>query len=1006
LVWPLFRVTQAALDEEWLAPLAVHLRPPAGTRRFPRLQQLARLYSRYATYRPQLLIDWLDGSDRGGEAAPWQPELLRRLATEVGVPNPAQRLGPACERLRDDPTLVDLPQRLSVFGLTRLPQAHLQVLEALAAARDVHLMTLHPSPALWKTRASRNRLLASWGRESAAMGELLGQHHSTHHPLAEIHAERLLGRIQDDIREDRPVAGGPLAGDDDRRLALQQADDSIRIHACHGRARQVEVIREAVLHRLQDDPTLEPRDVIVMCPNVEEFAPLIEAAFEGGTLPVRIADRSLRETNPVLSVISRLLEFPSGRVTASEVLDLADSDPVRRRFNLRDDDLAQLRAWVAEAEIHWGLSAPGREQFKLTEIDAGTWATGLRRLLLAVALDADEGLYGGALPTGEVDSGTITLAGRVAELAGRLQAAVKTLSGPQSVPDWAQALSAAADALTDTSPEQAWQRRELDRLLDDVTAGAARGADAAAASEAPGVPQLTLAEMRALLGDRLAGRPTRANFRTGQLTVCTLSPMRSVPHRVVCLLGLDDGVFPRAGRRDGDDVLAADPHPGDRDPRSEDRQLLLDALLAAEDAMIITYTGNDERTNAPRPPAVPVGELLDTIDATAYCPQADATAGDGSSAEALARDQVVVHHPLQSFDPRNFVSGDGSLARDGEPWSFDEIALEGAAALSNERLPEPAFLPTPLPPAPASGILTLDDLVRFAERPVRAFLRQRLEITMNRSDDEVRDAIPVELDPLQKWAVGQRLLEALIAGVSGRDACLAEIARGSLPPGQMARAVINAVFPQAERLALAAAAFGGAGDPRSLETNVTLDDGTRLTGTVSGVRGNVLLNVSYSRLNPRHRIAAWTRLLALTAAHPDIPFEAVTVARARGGGQAAVEVARIPTLGGDRETRAATARAELQTLVELRNAGMREPLPLPPESTFAYAQARLSGENPAAAALKIWHDDWGRFGRIEGEREKDEHPLVLGAELDLVRLAELAPRLWQSLLARELLERA
>ena len=168
--------------------------------------------------------------------------------------------------------------------------------------------------------------------------------------------------------------------------------------------------------------------------------------------------------------------------------------------------------------------------------------------------------------------------------------------------------------------------------------------------------------MRELLADRLRGRPSRANFRTGHLTVCTLVPMRSVPHRVVCLLGLDDGAFPRHGGPDGDDVLERLPAPGDRDVRAEDRQLLLDALLAAGDHLVITYSGRDERTNAPRPPSVPIGELLDVIDATAV-----ATAG-------RAREHVVVEHPLQPFDDRNFEPG--ALAA-GHPWSFDAGAGGG-----------------------------------------------------------------------------------------------------------------------------------------------------------------------------------------------------------------------------------------------------------------------------------------------------------------------------------------
>ena len=251
---------------------------------------------------------------------------------------------------------------------------------------------------------------------------------------------------------------------------------------------------------------------------------------------------------------------------------------------------------------------------------------------------------GGVLPLDDVDSGAIDLAGRFAEFVDRVHAAVGALSHPQSVRGWTEAIAAAADALTSTSERQSWQRRELQRLLDDVATESARDGGERDAALEP-------ADVRALLADRLRGRPTRANFRTGHLTVCTLVPMRSVPHRVVCILGLDDGEYPRRARRDGDDLMLAEPHVGDRDPRAEDRQMLLDALLAATERLIITYTGNDERTNVRRPPAVPVGELLDIVERTVRC--------DSGS----AREAVVIHHPLQPFDPAELHRGEAPRRR-------------------------------------------------------------------------------------------------------------------------------------------------------------------------------------------------------------------------------------------------------------------------------------------------------------------------------------------------------
>jgi exodeoxyribonuclease V gamma subunit len=1011
LVWSLIEVVEQALDEPWLEPLARHL-ISGREQRYARLAHVARLFDEYAVRRPELIEAWARGESGGVDeraAAGWQPELWRRLRDALGVPSLAERLAPACAALQSDSALVALPPRITLFGLTRLPLSHLRVLQALGTGRDVHLLLLHPSPAMWAKGAAENRLLDSWGRDVQGLQTLLqgvgeDRHEGTTPAAA---ASTLLATLQAGIRADLKAPGPPLrAGQADDRFELKAGDRSIRVHACHGRARQVEVLREAILHRLADDPTLEPRDVIVMCPDIEAFAPLIEAAFggrataeeetpggsperavgEAPTLRVRLADRSLRRTTPILAVVARLLELASSRVTASEVLDLADAAPVRARFGFDDDELTEIREWVAGAHIHWGLDAEGRAPYKLTEVDAGTWAAGLKRLLLGVAMDADgNAAFGGVLPAAAIQSSEIELAGRFSEFVDRLDAALRSLAGPQTLAGWAAALATAADTLTATPAHDSWQRRQLDLILADIVDEDSGNSPTS----------LYLGELRALLGHRLEGRPTRANFRSGHLTFCTLVPMRSVPHRLVCLLGLDDGSFPRQSPRDGDNLLLADPRPGDRDPRTEDRQLLLDALLAAQEALIITYSGNDERTNAPLPPAVPVGELLDAIDATARSTHAP---GDTPS---RAREEVVIHHPLQAFDPRNFVSAGSEPARGADgPWSFDQAALAGARAFRATRHEPLAFLPAPLPAAAGDQLVTLDELVSFVQRPVRAFLRQRLGVSAQRDEDEIEDALPIELDGLARWGVGQRLLDALIAGAEPRTAALAEIARGTLPPGALGRPLLEQLWPDVQAIAAAVASHAGAGDPRSGQTNVALADGVRITGTVSGVYGHTLLSASYSRLGPRQRLATWVRLLALTAANPEIPFEAVTIGR--GGPRGSIQVVRIPQLGNTPSVRAAAAIAELAPLVALRAEGLRSPLPVPCRTGHAYAEAALqTGDDPLAAAMKRWRSGWFNDRFIEGEEDEPEHRLALPADLDIDRLAQLATTIWRPLLSRE-----
>jgi exodeoxyribonuclease V gamma subunit len=1021
LVWPLISVVDDNLAEPWLAALAQHLGQgqdgaDRGHRRFSSLRHVADLFDRYAIHRPAMLRAWCKGSDVDELGAPlprdllWQPALWRALCARVAVPSPAERLPTACARIATDPDLLDLPERLALFGLTRLPAAYVEVLRAIAAHRDVHLFLLHPSPTLWErvaaeplpdvpprraddnTRALvRNPLLASWGRDAREMQITLARgadREVAHRVSAE--PDTLLGRLQADIRSDVAPPGQPFTGHD-ARMTLRDDDRSLQVHACHGRARQVEVVRDAVLHLLAGDPTLEPRDVLVMCPDVEDFAPLVHATFAGvdddqdaadrpPDLRVRLADRSIRQTNALLGTVAALLDLVPSRVAVSQVLDLLGRPPVRRRFGLDDDDLSTIGDWIRESGVRWGLDARGREPFLLGDLHANTWRFGLDRILTGVAV-ADDGrgtLVDGVLPLDDISSQSIELVGRLAEFLARLARCTSDLAGPRPVAGWTAAIAEAVDLVCDVRQADAWQVVEFTRVLDDVAEHAA-GAD-----ETP----MSLSEIRGLLADRLRGRPTRANFRTGDLTVCTLVPMRSVPHRVICVMGLDDGSFPRRGAGDGDDVLARDPRVGDRDVRGEDRQLLLDALHAATEHLVITFSGHHERTNAELPPAVPVQELLDVIDRTAV--RADGTPASG---------RVRVDHPLHAFDPRNFTPGRLGVAG---PWGFDPAAHRGALASQGERVDRVPLVPAPLAPRPGhgGGDIDLRELTDFVKEPVTAFLRRRLGVYLAGGIARDCDAIPVELDPLERWQVGDRLLAARMRGFDA-DACRAmEAARGHVPPGALAAGVLDPVLAIVECLLLAHPCLLGDPPRRSVQIEVALAGGRRLVGTVAGVCGNVLAGVGYSRLKPSRRLESWGRLLALTAWEPDTLWSSVTVGRAvdgqKGGEATAAHVAPLP--GATPSDRRAAALAHLQTIVELFDEGSLEPLPIFDKTSHA-----LATEDDPKKAAPLWEGDWFP------ECAEPENVLVLGGEVSFDAIADarterLAHRLWGGLRAHERLE--
>ncbi len=559
------------------------------------------------------------------------------------------------------------------------------------------------------------------------------------------------------------------------------------------------------------------------------------------------------------------------------------------------------------------------------------------------------------------------------------------LRKPHTVSQWRDSLMAAASALMEVSERNEWQLLQLSRLLGDVV-------EEATVDGEPSQLPLALAEVRTLLDDRLRGRPTRANHRTGDLTICTLVPMRSVPHRVICLLGLDEGSFPRRTTGDGDDLLDREPYIGDRDPRTEDRQLLLDALMAATDTLVVTYTGRDVRTNEPKPPAVPIGELLDVVDRTVRL-------GDGS---VPARSQVVVEHPLQPYDARNFTPG--ALGRNG-PWGFDRTRLQGARALGDEQRSPRTFLPEPLSALDEDEI-NLDELVRFVEHPVKTFLRRRLDVYLPEGGDETSDAIPVELNYLEQWGLGDKLLETRLAAGDVAAWTRAERARGSLPPGSLAEAEIEKVNTAVDGL-LAAATEKEVPwqQPRAAKTiRLGLPGGRLVIGTVPDVASYTVLSLKYSKLGARHRLGAWVRLLAMTACEPQHPWRAITVGRCRKSNSKKSSIAFLGPLGDSPQERGQVALRLLLDLVDLYDRGMREPLPLYCKTSAAWAEAVKNERDAEGDARYQWFTNY----EIPNEDRDPYHQLVLAGVVDYDDLDErfcpLAHELWDPLLAHENVE--
>ncbi len=953
LQWSVLATLPQHLGEPQFAPLRAWLGDaPADAverRQIQLAKRIARVFDRYVTFRPDMVRRWDIGQETADEAG-WQPRLWRALRQRLRTPHIADlalRFKSALSRPKPPP-LPDFGPRLCLFAMATLPPFYLDVFGALARHVDTHLFVLAPSEQYWADTRSPGEiarmrhpeheveappLLAAFGRVARDFQHLL--------------VERLDGVVEDDRFVDPavPTLLGALQSDvvnlvsrgvpGDRHeppADIDPADDSLMLHACHGPMRQVEVLRDALLDLFARHPDLEPRDVVVMTPDIESYAPLIEAVFSDGrrgdgddpgfpAIPFRIADRTLRRTNPVAEAFLRVLRLAGARLKASEVLDLLAMEPVRDRFRIGVDDLPQIEAWVEAAGIRWGLDPAHRAAHGQPPYAENTWRNGLDRLLLGHAMPGDgRRLYGGVLPHDEIEGSITDLLGRFVDFCETLFGHLTRLPARRTPAAWRDALGGlVADLLRDREGAYAQPVRDtLVFLADGAEAAGFRGT-------------LDLDAVMALLQGSLEAPSPIEGFFSGGVTFCAMVPMRNVPFRVVCLLGMDDGTFPRSSARAAFDLTASAPRVGDRNAREDDRYLFLEALLAARDHVVITYTGRDIRTNEALPPAVPVGELLDAVEAGFRLP-------DG---RALKR-HLVVEHPLQPFSPRCFgaPAGGGRIPRP----SFDRRFLVAARKLHAPRGTAPAFLGGALPP-PDLDVVTLDELVRFFQGPVRFLLRDRLGILLDEADPSREDREPITLDALEAHGIGADLLRLGLDGLAPDAAFVPVRASGRLPPGVPGRLAYDDVVAQARPLVARVDALMAA--PRRDPVEVDADvGGLRLVGRVGGLRENGLLAWQYGKARARHRISLWLRHLALRLGDPRFTAPSRLVARGADGGAQTIEVAPVTP---------AEARSVLGGLVQLYRDGQRAPLPFFPETSLAWAEA-LRGT-----------DDWGR-ARAAAER--------------------------------------
>ncbi len=986
LAWRVFEILGDAGFSGEQPRLARYLRHADPVMRLDLAQRSAQLIEHYITYRPQWLAAWSDGKragiaglDAGGAAdEAWQAALWRRLTSELGT----RRQHPAAaffEKIAtfgaDAPRQAGLPARASIFCLPTLPPLYLDILRQLSRWIDIHIYVLNPCQEYWFEIVDRKRLgylaardrdaqhevgnalLAAWGKQTQAHLDLLfsdnGQIVEEDSLFLPAGRDDLLASLQNAILDLREIAPGSLE--------LAADDRSLEVHVCHSLTRELEVLHDQLLAQFAtaDPPT--PDQILVVLPDLSAAAPLIDAVFATAPaerrIPYTITGLPQTRINPIARVLDTLLTLCASRFTASAVFDLLQQAPVAARFAFSANDLEVVRGWLRDAGVRWGLDADSRRRLDLPATDRHSFADGLHRLFLAYAL-GDEALACNRVVAGRIAAGNpegsdaLTL-GRCWRFVSALHELRDDWSQARDASAWQRSLGAALDRFTAANDELVDDLRAMHAAIQELHTNMLRGGARSALPLAVVHSALT-----ALLDD-----PGRGGVPGGGVTFSSLTSLRSLPYRTICLLGMNDGAFPSATRPSEFDLMALRPQPGDRQRRVDERNVFLDLVLAARQRLYLSYSGRSIRDNSILPPSVLLAELLD------YAVAACAKDPTDPASLAAARRRLIVEQPLQAFSPEYFLAGGdprrrsfnadycralqhavvASAALRPTPVGDDQDDGDEAvnAAVDAARLP---FFAAALTAAPAEWRqVSLDQLLQFFRNPCRALLVKRLNVALDVAADELQDDEPFLPDYCGRQAFARRILPTLLAGVDDEQIRQLALAGNEFPPGPFGERMVDEELARLQDFAVELAPQ--LAEPPLPAVHAAFDyplagENWQLAGTLGDLRRHGLLRYRYDEVRAADYLAGWITHLFVCAAAP-AAVQRQTTWHSRDGSY------------GLAPCDPQTARAHLGELMALYRDGLSAPLHFFPKSAWAYVRRG----NSLTAARQCWSNPrnaaWG-----------------------------------------------
>lgn len=864
--WKIMTLLPKVIDQPEFEPIKNYLSDDAtGIKNHQLADKIADLYDQYSVFRPAWIAQW-ESSEWDKELVgnhAWQPILWKMLVEytqELGQ-SPFHRANmytTFIEKVKSGQFPKEkLPKRLFVVGISSLPPRFLEALEAISEHIEIHLMFANPCKFYWgdikdrkylaRFEAKRRKKLILQNNKAVEIGEtplfkegvdheaLVGDDETLQSSIGntllasmgktgrdylsllsekqiyeidafvDIERDSLLHCIQSDILNLEDRFEGADLDSNEHKGVISETDRSITLHGCYSPQREVELLHDYLLKRFNEDSDMTPLDVVVMVSDIDIYAHHINAVFGGAPrdryIPFSVSDRTATAEAPVLQVFLDLLSIGIGRQEASAIMRILEVPAVMRKFGIDEDGLSTLHMWIEQSGIRWGLDNKTTASNGIPDLEANNWLFGLNRMIMGYAIPQEEGDFQGTLPYNESQ-------GSVAELAGKLGMFIDTLIELRDVLDasynieqWVIIINNLIDSFFDITRDEeeavAQIRTKVSELYKSITS--AHYSDALSS-------EVIYRHFNSIFSkDRMS-----QHFMMGKVTFCTLMPMRSIPFNTVCLLGMNDGVYPRSTQPEGFDLMAANPTVGDRSRRNDDRYLFLEAILSAQDCLYMSFVSKKIQDKSEKVPSVLVSELLEYAQ-KGYCLEKDLDKSP-EEAEAQLLSTISFEHALSPFNPNAFQGEYHSFAAEWVNASSSIANKTGTSALE-------AFIKKPLDNILLSEAsnntvkLDVSELLRFWSHPTKHFFTRRLKVNFDLQNGLSEDEEAFDLTPLTSFPVKRQWLDSLLEhskedGISSstKDKVFDETYRtfslaGNLPHGGFAKASLLHLRPEIEDLA-------------------------------------------------------------------------------------------------------------------------------------------------------------------------------------------------------------